>query len=502
VYRRLRILWKRPDGMRQVLLFSLPLIISSGSWAVMHFVDRMFLSWHSIDAMTAALPAGMVSFLVVCFPLGLVSYTNTFVAQYFGAGRYERIGPVIWQGAIIAVVFSPLVMFTYPLAPLLFGSGNVSETIVGYEIEYYQILCFGAGGIIIGGAFEAFFTGRGMTRIVLLVNVSAVVVNIGLDALWIFGLAGFPEAGLAGAAWATVVAAWFKAAVLIALSLRKEERAKFNIAAVPRLDWPLLKRLARFGAPSGFQFLVDMSGSTLFIVLVKDLGDEAMAATNLAFNVNSFAFMPMVGLGIAASTLVGQRMGQQRPDRAARAAWSAFMLGMIYMGAISLVYVGVPKLLFAAHGAFAKAEEFQPVCDQAVILLRFVAAYCVLDAAAIIFSGALKGAGDTRFIFFVSAAMGIMLVAGTAAALQMPSHRLYWCWSMIMLWVWLMGMIFLWRFMQGKWREMTVMEGGHMDDSSLPAADDEFCPLPALTILEPDGITASPVAPAVGTETV
>ena len=487
--------------MRQVLMFALPLIISSGSWAVMHFVDRMFLMWHSVDAMTAALPAGMVSFLVVCFPLGLVSYTNTFVAQYYGAGRPERIGPVVWQGALIALIATPLVMATYPLAPLLFDSGKLSQTVVGYEIEYYQILCFGAGGVILSGAYEAFFTGRGLTRTVLAVNLVAVVVNIVLDAVWIFGFAGFPPAGLAGAAWATVAAYWFKTAVLVALSLRKHEREMFHIVSGMRFDWSLFKRLVRFGTPSGLQFLIDMTGITIFIVLVKDLGDEAMAATNLAFNVNSFAFMPMVGLGIAASTLVGQRLGQQRPERATRAAWSAFALGMIYMGAISVVYVAIPKVLFAAHGALANAAEFGPTRDEAVILLRFVAAYCVLDAAAIVFSGALKGAGDTRFIFFVSIVMGVFLVAGAWIALQMPSHRLYWCWTVITLWVWLMGMIFFVRFLQGKWRDMRVIEQEPVLDDLIPDGD-EFLSTPAATVLEPDGITASPIAPAVGSEPV
>ena len=222
MYRRLRMWWQQPDGMREVLAFALPLIISSGSWAVMHFVDRMFLMWHSREAMTAALPAGMVSFLVVCFPLGLASYANTFVAQYFGAGRRERIGPVVWQGAIIALIFAPLVMATYPLAPLLFQSGGLSSEVRQLEIQYYQILCWSAGGVILSGAFEAFFTGRGLTRTVLAVNIAAVVVNISLDAVWIFGLVGFPEAGLAGAAWATVVAYWFKAAVLVVLALRKQ----------------------------------------------------------------------------------------------------------------------------------------------------------------------------------------------------------------------------------------------------------------------------------------
>ena len=228
-------------------------------------------------------------------------------------------------------------------------------------------------------------------------------------------------------------------------------------------------------------------------MLVKDLGDTAMAATNLAFNVNSFAFMPMIGLGIATSTLVGQRLGEGLPDRAARAAWSACALGVLYMGAISAVYVLLPDLLFLAHGAGADKEKFEPIRDLAMTLLRFVAAYCVLDALAIVFSGALKGAGDTRFIFIVSTVMGTFLVVGAWVALQMPSHRLYWCWAVIMLWVWLMGMIFFLRFLQGKWRDMRVIEAPQRADEVLAPCPVEAAPMPTAAICETEGVAPAAI---------
>jgi len=74
---------------------TLPLVISTGSWSVMMFVDRMFLMWYSADMMAATMPAGMMYWSLICFPLGVASYVNTFVAQYFGAKRPDRIGAAL-----------------------------------------------------------------------------------------------------------------------------------------------------------------------------------------------------------------------------------------------------------------------------------------------------------------------------------------------------------------------------------------------------------------------
>ena len=86
---------------------AVPLIVSMSALTVMQFVDRMFLLWHSKDEMAAAMPAGMVQFMLVCFPMGVASYVSTFVAQYRGAGRPERIGAAVWQGRGWACSASP-----------------------------------------------------------------------------------------------------------------------------------------------------------------------------------------------------------------------------------------------------------------------------------------------------------------------------------------------------------------------------------------------------------
>ena len=116
-----------------------------------------------------------------------------------------------------------------------------------------------------------------------------------------------------------------------------------------------MRRLLWFGSPNGLQMLVEIGGFTLFLLLVGTLGEDAMAATTLAFNINLLAFLPMLGLGIALSTIVGQQLGEGRPTLAARATWTSLWMAMAYMGAMALMYVAIPDVLLMGHAVGALA---------------------------------------------------------------------------------------------------------------------------------------------------
>ena len=113
--------WSRPCGGREVMRIALPLVISTGSFSIMLFADRMFLLWHSSAEMAAAMPAGTLYWTLMCFPLGVASYANTFVAQYYGAGRNDRIGLITWQSFRIGLYATPLFLCVIPAACAFFG---------------------------------------------------------------------------------------------------------------------------------------------------------------------------------------------------------------------------------------------------------------------------------------------------------------------------------------------------------------------------------------------
>jgi MATE family multidrug resistance protein len=452
--------WGRPSGGREVMRVALPLVVSSLSWTVMTFVDRMMLNWASGTAMAAAFTASMAWFTFLCFPLGVCSYANTFVAQYDGARQPERIGLVVWQTVWIGIAFGGLIVAAIPLAPRVFALAEHGPEAYAYEVQYFQILCWAGPAMLIAQAGAAFYSGRGETWVVMIVDAGAALLNLALDYCWIFGYYGFPEWGLAGAAWATVVASWMKAVVYMILPLQRKHRLRFGTCTGLRFDPALLRRILHFGGPSGFQMLLDVTGFTVFVMLVAQLGDLESQASSMAFSISSLAFMPIYGLHLAASVLVGERLGENRDDLAARATYTTLHLSLMYMLAISLLYVLVPGLFlggFFPEWTSATAQQAS-VEKMAALLLQFVAAYNLLDATQMVFVGALKGAGDTRFLLRVSLVLASLLAAFSYLSVEVWELNVFGCWSLIVVWCWLAAAIYLVRFLRGKWRRMRVIE--------------------------------------------
>ena len=464
--------WSRPSGGRDVLRVAAPLVVSSLSWTIMTFVDRMMLNWVSGTAMAAAFTASIAWFSVLCLPLGVCSYANTFVAQYDGSRQPQRIGLVVWQAVWIAVGFTPLVIAAVLLAPPLFELARHSPESFAYEVQYFQILCAGAPAMLIAQAGAAFYSGRGQTWVVMLVDATAALLNLVLDYCWIFGYYGFPEWGLAGAAWATVAASWVKALVYVALPLQAPHRARYGTLSGLRLDLPLVRRMLFFGGPSGFQMLLDVTGFTVFVLLIGRLGDIESQATSMAFSISSLAFMPIYGLHLAVGVLVGERLGENRDDLAARATYTTLQISWLYMLAISALYVLVPQLFlngfrtdFTAPSANEAAVE-----RMAVVLLQFVAAYNLLDATQMVFIGAIKGAGDTPFVMRVSLVLAALLAGFSWLSVEVWQLGVYGCWALVTLWVWIAAAIYVVRFSRGKWRRMRVIETVHVDEPEALAA--------------------------------
>ncbi len=456
---RIKNRWYGDGGYGEVLRIALPLIVSTATWSVQHFVDRMFLTWYSPEAIAAAMPAGILNFNITCIFIGTASYVGTFVAQYYGAKQYEQCGASLWQGIYIALMGGVILVMLIPLADLIFRYIGHAPEIQECERVYFKILCYGAAPVIASSAVSAFFAGLGRTRPVMWVNIFVTLVNLMLDWLLIFGHWGFPEMGIAGAGIATVSAFCFNILVYFMLIFRSLYSKKYATIKGWRFDRQLFTRLIRFGLPSGVHLFIDIAGFTVFILLIGRLGTVSLAATNIALNINTLAFMPMIGMGIAISVLVGQRLGENRPELAERATYSTFHLTFFYMTTIALLYVVWPDLFMAPFAAQSDPTQFAPIRELTVVLLRFVALYSIFDAMNIIFASAIKGAGDTRFVMFMIVALSIsVVILPSYAAIVYLSMGIYSGWAFVTAYIIVLGMVFFFRFLNGKWKSMRVIE--------------------------------------------
>jgi multidrug resistance protein, MATE family len=450
--------WGGEGGYKALLHVAGPLILSTASNSIQNFVDRMFVSWYSSESIAAAMPAGIVNWTLVSIFVGIAGYVTTFVAQYHGAKRPEMIGPAVWQGAYIAILGGIANLLLVPLARPFFTAIGHAPAVRELEIVYFRILCYSAVFAVGSSAFSGFFAGRGKVWPVMWVNVGVTVVHCALNYVLVFGKLGLPELGLAGAGIASVVSQGIGCLAFLVMMLWGKHESAFRSRSGWRLDRDLFARLMRFGVPSGIHFFVDVASFSVFVMIVGRIGTPELAATNIAFNINNLAFMPVIGVGTAVAVLVGQHLGEDRPAVAEAAAWNGLRMGGLYMLAIGLTYVLIPGLYTGLFAPRDDAGSYASIRAVAVILLRFVALYSVVDAINIVFGSALKGAGDTRFVMAYLAVMSTCgLVLPSVLLIGVLSRGLVTAWVIVTVYIFALAFGFLLRFLGGKWKSMRVI---------------------------------------------
>ena len=447
------------ESYRQVLKVSLPLMVSVSTTMVMEFTDRVFLARYSLDTMAAAMPAGITAFLFIVFFQGVAGYTNVFIAQYTGSGAAARIGAVLWQSiyfaAAAAVILAGLSMLA---APLFAASGHPDE-IRHLEVIYFRVLLLGAGFNVLGTALSCFFSGQGLTRAVMVVHLAGTLFNIPLDYALINGIGFFPELGILGAGLATV-SAWALVALLFGLLIfNRENQQRFGVRDKRRFESDLFFRLMRFGVPGSVQFCMDVFGFAFFIFMVGRIGKTELAVTNMVMSINSLAFMPMMGMGLGTSTLVGQALGAGRPESAAETTRLTLHLIFAYIFVLFLVFVLLPHpLLHLFHPRNADSGEFEKVMEMGVVLLRFVAVYIFFDAQYMIYVGVLKGAGDTRFIMWSIGSLSLLVMALPIWVMVNCFHAgIFPVWGCVLAFIFSLFAVSRWRYRTGRWKEIRLV---------------------------------------------
>jgi len=453
-----------PGGYRDVLRVSLPLVMSMASITLMQFTDRLFLGHYSLEAIAAATPAGILSFLFLSFFMGTGEYVSVFIAQYTGMGRPRRVGDAMWQGIWFALGSGALLAIGALLGPWLFSLAGHPPAVREMEEVYFRILMLGNGMVVLQAVLGCFYSGRGVTRPVMLVNLFGACVNIPLDyaminGLHVAGLTILPEMGIAGAALATVISWAVMLAAFAWLVFRKKNEERFGMRSALGFDRELFGRLMRYGVPGGVHFFVDIFAVTFFIFMVGRLGTEALAATNVVFALNTIAFLPMIGFSIGVSVLVGQALGADDPDNAHRAAMNTLHMTLAYMALMAAVFLLLPGQLASwFRPADMSPAAYAPIRGVAVLLLRLVALYSFFDALAMIFYGALKGAGDTRFVMLamVSLALGLIVVP-VYVAIEVLHTGILPPWIMFTVYIVGLAMTLGYRYKNGAWRSMRVV---------------------------------------------
>ncbi|NHO67123.1 MATE family efflux transporter [Aestuariicella hydrocarbonica] len=384
------------------------MVISQGTFALMIFTDRFFMSLVSPTHVAATLGGGVAAFMCMSLWIGLLSYGNALVAQYLGAGKKSLCSRIVTQGLFIAGLCTPILWFMgYGVYLSFDGLGHDPQQLV-LEKQYFEILLAWGFLTLFKACFSSFFAGIGNTKVVMIVDLLGVVINVPLSYSLIFGYAGAPEMGIAGAAWGTVLSN-FTALVLFFLFYRSRSNStEFSVADSYQFDRPLFNRYWRLGFPSGLEMFLNVAAFNVFILLFQSYGVTAGASAAIVLNWDLLSFVPMVGLHIAVISMVGRCMGAQDFQRLNSVISSGFVLGLMYSGSLALLFIFFRESLVGVF--MTSATENDAIFQLSSWMMIGMASYVMADAVILVAGGVLRGAGDTRWLMVTSVLLHWLMV--------------------------------------------------------------------------------------------
>ncbi|HUM88690.1 MAG TPA: MATE family efflux transporter [Prolixibacteraceae bacterium] len=449
--------YNEPGGIKELLILSLPMIISTACDGVMTFTDRLFLARVGSEQMNAALGGGVAMQMLTFFFIGLTGYSTALVAQYFGAGEKQNTTKSAFQAVLIALLAWPLIMLSKPVLSMYFEMARIPASQLGYQNDYLNILIWGSVFSLLRHTLGCYFTGIGKTKIVMTATVLAMIINVILDYILIFGKLGFEPMGVKGAALATISGSFLATLLLFIVYLNKTNQVEFSVLKSFRFNWPIMKKLIVFGSPAGFELFLNFIAFSIMISIFHSKGDVAATATTIMFNWDMVSYIPLLGLEIAVTSLVGRYMGARKPEIAQHAALSAIKIGIFYSLIVLILFVFIPEALVRVFHPAQPSQIFEDAVPIAVNMIKIAALYVLAESMLVAFVGALRGAGDTFFTMIVSVAAHWTFVPVIYLSLYVFNFSVELSWFLLVVFFLIFGVVLGLRFKSGKWKKIKVI---------------------------------------------
>ena len=469
--------------LRNVIMMSIPVVITTSSRAVMDIADFLMIAQlPTHDAQAAILPAQVIMWSYIVIGMGVVSLVSTFASQCLGRGEPRECSTYAWQSIYVGGVFGVIGVALIPFAPALVVAIGHEESVQHAEIAYLRIALLTAGPTIAANGLGWFFIGVHRPWITMWSALEANVVNVVVSATLIFGLFGFESMGIAGAAWGTVAAVTFRTVRLSATLLHPSVDKPLGSRTAWRPSWSRIKKLFRHGIPAGLQWTSEVVvwGVFINILVGRRFGTAELIATNATWQYLRIAFLPSMGVGQALTALVGKSIGAGEPERAMREVRFAVWITLAYLVALSVVYA-----IFGGELISLFNDDPTVVRIGAKIMIC-AAVFQIFDALGITYSAALRGAGDTFVpaMFFIVTTWLIIVGGGWCMIHWYPALGSLGPWLSASVFIVVTALFLRWRWQSRAWMKIDLFgtggasrneEGDESVEAELPLATGGSC---------------------------
>ena len=443
------------------------MMASTACDTVMTFTDRLFLSKLGSAQMNAALCGGLMSFLMMTFFLGLIGYSTALIAQFLGSGQKQKCSIVVTQTVVVALVAYPIILLAAPLARSTFRASGIAQEQLVPQTLFFNILVCAAFVGLLRSAFGCFFSGIGRTRVVMVASVVAMIVNVGVNYVLVLGNFGVHSLGIRGSAYGTITGSVCGLLILVIAYFFGNTRHEFGVKDSLKLDLDVMRKLLKFGYPAGLEFFLNLAAFTGVVTLFDSQGQIVATAASVTLNWDMVAFIPLLGIEIAVTSLVGRYMGARQPDNAHKVAMSSIRLGSIYSAVMFILFVTIPYSLINVFRPEVNDAVFSQSLPLTLFMVRLVAVYVFAEGVMIAFTGALRGAGDTFWAMSISVALHWLLVAILLVLFKVVHASAGTAWVVLVAWILLFAFVFYLRYRSGKWREIRMVHDVAEEQASI-----------------------------------
>lgn len=382
---------------RRVVRLAWPAVVEGLLQTAIGVVDT-FLVARVSDAALAGVGAALQLVFIMIVVMSAISVgASVLVAQAVGAGRLAEARSLTRQSLALSVLAAlPLMALGIAFASQMIGVFGVAPDVAAIGTDYWRITALGLVPMTLMFVASAVLRGSGDTRTSMRATLLANVVNGVLAYLLIFGHLGLPALGPAGSAWAAVIGRTIALGVMLFVLAGVATPISIRGLAGWRPRWGTARRILGIGAPAAAEELAFSLSFAVLTAVIAVLGTQALAAQRIAFNALSLAFLPGFGLSLAATALVGQSVGARDPEGGRLATHISAQFAAVWMGALAVVY-------FVAATPILRAFTNDPaVVTSGAGALRMLALSQPTWGIMFVYSGALRGTGNSRFPLVVN----------------------------------------------------------------------------------------------------
>lgn len=368
-----------------------PIIIGQIGVIMMGVVDSMMVGKIGPIPLAAASLGNSLIFLILIIGIGSSIVVSPIVAILVGAKRFSECGVYFRQSLLVNILLSIIMVGVILVGVNYIKYLNQPPEVIELTVVYMTIVGFSAIPLMLFQTYKQFIEGLSIMKPAMIVSLLANIINAFANWVLIFGKLGFPELGLAGAAWATFLSRLFMVIVIMIYVMTNQKFKQYDVTFHFRgINFPVIKKLLSLGLPSGFQYFFEVGAFTFAVIMIGWIGSNELAAHQIAINLASISFMAVLGISQAASVRVGNAMGEQNIPNIRKAGFTAIALGAGIMSLAGLTFILLNNFLPTLY------IEDEVVVSIASRLIIIAALFQLSDGTQAVGIGVLRGLTDVK----------------------------------------------------------------------------------------------------------